>query len=203
MKNASKVHRLTFAVASVSFGIIILCRHLKRKLEKRAPYIVFLPDRCLVVVFSAVLTYALSWDERGLEILGNVEAGKVFQFNFPFQLQHVTKLRETLSTAFLISVLGFFESVVAAKSLGTTLDLNISSNRELIALGTANMLGGCFQSLPAFGGYGRSKVNKATGGRTPVSSVVLSTLTIICVYFILPYFYYLPVIPLPLSCLPV
>ncbi|PWW73953.1 hypothetical protein C7212DRAFT_283826 [Tuber magnatum] len=194
IKNFKNAHGLTFAVAAVSFSIIIIGRHMKKKLEKRAPYIVFLPDRFLVVVLSAVLTYVLRWNQQGLEILGNVEtsSGGVFRFHFPFQLQHLTKLRETLSTAFLISVLGFFESVVAAKSLGTTLDINISSNRELIALGTANMLGGCFQALPAFGGYGRSKVNKATGGRTPVSSMVLSTLTILCVYFILPYFYYLP-----------
>lgn len=172
----------------------MLGRVLKKRLEKRAPYIAFLPDRFFVVVLSAILTYNLSWDQQGLQVLGNVEApsGSLFKFNFPFQLHHLTNLKETMSTAFLISVLGFFESVVAAKSLGTTLDANISSNRELIALGTANILGGCFQALPAFGGYGRSKVNKATGGRTPVSSVVLSICTIICTTTLLPYFYYLP-----------
>lgn len=172
----------------------MLGRFLKKRLEKRAPYIAFLPDRFLVVVLSAILTYNLSWDSRGLQVLGNVEApsGSLFRFQFPFEIHHLTNLKETMSTAFLISVLGFFESVVAAKSLGTTLDANISSNRELIALGTANILGGCFQALPAFGGYGRSKVNKATGGRTPVSSAVLAACTIICTTTLLPYFYYLP-----------
>ena len=94
----------------------------------------------------------------------------------------------------MIAVLGFFESVVAAKSLGSKLDshFNISANRELVALGTANVVGGFFQALPAFGGYGRSKANKAIGGKTPFSSVVLSMCTILCVYFVLPYFYYLP-----------
>ncbi|KAL1836979.1 hypothetical protein VTK73DRAFT_4861 [Phialemonium thermophilum] len=48
-------------------------------------------------------------------------------------------------------------------------------------------------SLPAFGGYGRSKVNKATGGVSPMSSVFLSLLTLVCILFLLPYFYYLPV----------
>ncbi|KAH0612518.1 uncharacterized protein H6S33_008898 [Morchella sextelata] len=194
LRNLGGAHTLTFAVAAVSFSIIMVGRHIKKVFEKRAPYIAFLPDRFLVVVISAILTSNLSWDTKGLQVLGNVEApsGSLFSFKFPFQLSHLTNLQETMSTAFLISVLGFFESVVAAKSLGTTLDANISSNRELIALGTANILGGCFQALPAFGGYGRSKVNKATGGRTPVSSVVLSLCTIICTIFLLPYFYYLP-----------
>lgn len=193
-QNFRNSHVLTLSVAAVSFGIIMIGRFIKKRLEKRAPYIAFLPDRFMVVVLSAILTYNLAWDQKGLQVLGNVEApkGSLFRFNFPFQLAHLTNLKETMSTAFLISVLGFFESVVAAKSLGTTLDANISSNRELIALGTANIIGGCFQALPAFGGYGRSKVNKATGGRTPISSMVLSVCTIICTTTLLPYFYYLP-----------
>ena len=71
--------------------------------------------------------------------------------------------------------------------------MTLSTNRELIALGTANLVGGCFSSLPAFGGYGRSKVNAATGGRTPMSSIFLSLITILCVLYLMPYFHYLPV----------
>jgi MFS superfamily sulfate permease-like transporter len=101
-----------------------------------------------------------------------------------------------LGTSFIIALLGFFESSVAAKSLGEgTSDLQgmtLSANRELIALGAANIVGGCFMALPAFGGYGRSKVNAATGGRTPMSSILLSAITLVCVLFLLPYFYYLP-----------
>jgi len=47
--------------------------------------------------------------------------------------------------------------------------------------------------IPAFGGYGRSLVNKSTGGKTPMSSVFLSLITIFCILFLLPYFYYIPV----------
>lgn len=101
-----------------------------------------------------------------------------------------------LSTSFLIALLGFFESSVAAKSLGEGTHglkgMTLSANRELIALGTANIVGGCFMALPAFGGYGRSKVNAATGGTTPMSSIMLSLITLICVLFVVPYFYYLP-----------
>lgn len=194
LQNFTAMHVLTFVVAAVSFITIMMGRTIKTSLSKRYPKIAFLPDRFAVVILSAVLTYQFRWDKQGLEILGEVESaeGGLFHFQFPFALSHLNHVKEALSTAFLIAVLGFFESVVAAKSLGTTLDVSISSNRELIALGTANVLGGCFQALPAFGGYGRSKVNKATGGRTPLSSVVLSACTIICTMFLLPYFYYLP-----------
>ncbi|KAF8532838.1 sulfate transporter family-domain-containing protein [Trichophaea hybrida] len=194
IQHIPQAHILTLAVAGTSFAVIMIGRVVKQRISPRHPWIHFLPDRFLVVVLSAILTYIFRWDLEGLEILGKVETahGAPFKFEIPVQVAHLNHAKEAFSTAFLISVLGFFESVVAAKALGTTLDVSISSNRELIALGTANILGGCFGALPAFGGYGRSKVNKATGGRTPVSSVILSICTIICILFILPYFYYLP-----------
>ena len=111
-----------------------------------------------------------------------------------------------MSTSFLIALLGFFESSVAAKSLGggggqgeAIQGMSLSANRELVALGVANIVGGCFMALPAFGGYGRSKVNAATGGKTPMSSIILSLITVLCVLFLLPYFYYIPV-SRPLNC---
>jgi MFS superfamily sulfate permease-like transporter len=113
-------------------------------------------------------------------------------------MKHV---REAMGTSFLIALLGFFESSVAAKSLGGgegkdgIQGITLSPNRELIALGVANLVGGCFSALPAFGGYGRSKVNASTGGKTPMRSIFLSIITIICILFLLPAFYYLPVSP--------
>jgi MFS superfamily sulfate permease-like transporter len=71
--------------------------------------------------------------------------------------------------------------------------MTFSANRELVALGVANLVGGCFMALPAFGGYGRSKVNASTGGKTPMSSILLSLITVVCILFLLPYFYYIPV----------
>jgi MFS superfamily sulfate permease-like transporter len=116
-------------------------------------------------------------------------------------------IREAMGTAFVIALLGFFESSVAAKSLGTIGEaeegiqgIRLSPNRELVALGVANVVGGCFMALPGFGGYGRSKVNASTGGKTPMSSIFLSIITVICILFLLPYFYYLPVSASPAYC---
>jgi MFS superfamily sulfate permease-like transporter len=182
-------------------------RELKRRVQVRHPAVAYIPDRFVIVVLSAILTWALRWDEYGLEVLGEVKSatGSPFTFQFPIIPSSMKHVREAMGTSFIIALLGFFESSVAAKSLGDgdsrTGDgikgLAHSANRELIALGTANMLGGCFMALPAFGGYGRSKVNASTGGRAPMSSILLSVITIICVLFLLPYFYYLPVSALP------
>lgn len=177
-------------------------REVKRRLQPRIPSIAYVPDRFIIVVLSAILTGVFRWDRQGLEILGDVKSstGSPFTFRFPFIPAHMQHVREAMSTSFLIALLGFFESSVAAKSLGGgegkkdgLQGMSLSANRELVALGVANVVGGCFMALPAFGGYGRSKVNVATGGRTPMSSIFLSLITVICILFLLPYFYYLPV----------
>ncbi|POS70537.1 sulfate permease [Diaporthe helianthi] len=191
------VHALTAVISLVSFSIVMTCREIKKKMQPRYPWLVYVPDRLIVVLSSAILCYFLDWEAKGVAIMGEIKAasGHVFTFHWPFQLSHMTHIRDAMGTSFLIALLGFFESSVAAKSLGPSEDvpgIQLSPNRELVALGTANLIGACFLSMPAFGGYGRSKVNKQTGGKTPMSSVFLSCLAVICIFFILPYFYYLP-----------
>lgn len=178
-------------------------REIKRRLQPRVPMVAYIPDRFIVVVLSAVLTWKFGWDKHGLDILGNIKSttGSPFPFHWPFIPTHMVHIREAMSTSFVIALLGFFESSVAAKSLGGgesqhgegLQGIALSANRELVALGVANLVGGCFMALPAFGGYGRSKVNASTGGKTPMSSIILSIITVICVLFLLPYFHYLPV----------
>ncbi|RDW69252.1 anti-sigma factor antagonist SpoIIaa [Coleophoma cylindrospora] len=200
--NVKHAHKLTSIVAGVSFGIIMVFREVKKQLQPRYPKVAYVPDRFIVVVLSAVFCWAFSWDKQGLEILGEVQSatGSAFPFHWPFQRAQMKHIQEAMGTSFLIALLGFFESSVAAKSLGGgegkkgdgIQGIQLSANRELVALGVANLVGSCFCALPAFGGYGRSKVNASTGGKTPMSSVFLSIITVICVLFMLPYFYYLP-----------
>lgn len=174
-------------------------REFKKRLQPRYPSVAYIPDRFVVVVLSAILTWHYRLDQRGLAVLGDVNSsGQIFSIHFPFETSHLKYASDALNTALIIALLGFFESSVAAKSLGSGdhtkdgVQMPLSANRELIALGTANIAGGFFMALPAFGGYGRSKVNASTGGLTPMSSILLSIITILCTVFLLPYFYYLP-----------
>ncbi|KAK6953770.1 hypothetical protein Daesc_003732 [Daldinia eschscholtzii] len=168
-------HKLTAIVGIVGFVVIMVLREAKRRLQPRYPGVAYFPDRLIVVVFSAVMAWHMDWEQKGVPVLGKVEAasGHVFTFHNPFQLSHLTHIREAMGTSFLIGMLGFFESSVAAKSLGgeeIIEGMQLSPNRELVALGSANLVGACFMAIPAFGGYGRSKVNKSTGGKSPMTS---------------------------------
>ncbi|KAI0999924.1 putative sulfate transporter [Podosphaera aphanis] len=200
VRYAHQASGITCIVAGTSFLIIMIFRELKKRLQPRYPLVAYFPDRFIVVVLSAILTWKLQLDLMGLEILGEVKSRSksTFPFQWPLKLKHLDLARDTMGTCFLIALLGFFESSVAAKSLASSDTDNaiqgiaLSPNRELVALGLANFIGACFCSLPAFGGYGRSKVNVSTGGKTPMSSVFLSIITAISVLYLLPLFYYVP-----------
>ncbi|KAH8725608.1 sulfate transporter family-domain-containing protein [Phaeosphaeriaceae sp. PMI808] len=199
-RNVGNAHGLTCAMSFTAFGIIMFFREFKKRLQPRYPSVAYIPDRFIVVVLSAIITWWYRLDQQGLAVLGNVNSsgGRIFAIHFPFETSHLKYASDAFNTALIIALLGFFESSVAGKSLGggdpqkEGVTMPISANRELIALGTANITGGLFMALPAFGGYGRSKVNKSTGGLTPMSSIFLSLITILCTVFMLPYFYYLP-----------
>lgn len=199
VRHVRQAHPLTCAMSFTAFAIIIFFREFKKRLQPRYPSVAYIPDRFVVVVLSALLSWRYRLDQQGLAVLGNVKSSApIFSVHFPFETSHLKYASDAVNTALIIAMLGFFESSVAAKSLGSghhakdQVQMPLSANRELIALGTANLTGGLFMALPAFGGYGRSKVNASTGGTSPMSSVLLSVITILCTVFLLPYFYYLP-----------
>ena len=219
-RHSADAHRLTCAVAFSTIFIVLVLREIKRRLQPRKPWVAFIPDRFLVVVLSAVFAWAEDWESQGLDLMGDIRSkGKPFAAHWPFDESNFKHVENAFSTAFIIALLGFFESSVAAKSLdrsppsSSSLErresddrdappddkfdgirgMNLSTNRELVALGVANLLGGLFMALPAFGGYGRSKVNASTGGKTPMSNVFIALITLICIIWLLPYFYYIPV----------
>ncbi|KAI7510220.1 putative cytochrome P450 [Hortaea werneckii] len=215
-RHAYEAHRLTCIVAFSTIAIVLVLRELKKRLQPRFNWVAYIPDRFLVVVFSALICWKSGWDKQGLQILGDIRSKTTpFLPENPFAGENFHHVDDAFGTSFVIALLGFFESSVAAKSLGTSAGkkpkkivkqdgkeeeeepegikgMSVSANRELVALGVANLVGGVFMALPAFGGYGRSKVNVSTGGITPMSSIFLSLITVICILFLLPWFYYIP-----------
>ena len=222
-RHGHEAHKLTCIVSFTTIAIVMVLREMKHRLQPRMGWVAYIPDRFLVVVFSAVFAWKFDWESQGLAVMGDIRSkGKPFKVHFPFDEGNFKHVNDAFSTAFIIALLGFFESSVAAKSLGASSgkvtkrskdkqgndveeadglrDMPLSANRELVALGVANLIGGLFMALPGFGGYGRSKINASTGGKTPMSSVFLSLITIICILFLMPYFYYIPVSVLGSRC---
>ncbi|KAI5297211.1 hypothetical protein KEM56_004989, partial [Ascosphaera pollenicola] len=121
---AGKYHNLTGAVSLSSFLLCFVFKYLKRLLQPHYHAILYFPDRFLIVVASALLTYRFRWDTAGLEILGPIAGDGpddpqhgFFEFAWPFSIKFMKEVHSALSMSFIIALLGFFESSVAAKGL--------------------------------------------------------------------------------------
>ena len=84
-----------------------------------------------------------------------------------------------LSSAVVISFVGFMESIAIAKSLAAKNKYEIDANQELVGLGIANMVGALFSAYPVTGSFSRSAVNKDTGAKTGVAAMITATMVVI------------------------
>ncbi|KAL1744823.1 sulfate transporter family-domain-containing protein [Schizophyllum fasciatum] len=193
VRNVDRLHYLTAIISFSTLLALVALRNLKGRFRKYW-FIYRIPEVLLVVVFSTVMCYFCKWDLEGVDILGDVpiKTGKHF-FSFPVTVKSWKFMKSTTSTAALISVVGYLDSIVSAKQNSARFGYTISPNRELVALGAANLLGSFIPgTLPAYGSITRSRINADVGGRTQMASIVCSTIILLVTFFCLPWLYYLP-----------
>lgn len=187
--NLSSTHRLTAILSGATVGILTITRYLKYHYSSKYKWTLGIPDILIVVIAAALFTDWFDWDEQGVAVLGHIDT-RPLKPKFP--LRHIDYVRSSASTALLVSILGFFETIVAAKTLGTQFNYTVSPNREMIALGIANIGNSFFGALPVFASYSRSKINISSGGRTQMSGLICAIVVVIAMAFLMPAFYYLP-----------
>ncbi|KAF9366701.1 hypothetical protein BGX34_009539 [Mortierella sp. NVP85] len=191
-ENFSYIQRLTTIVSFSSIAFLLGFGALKKRITK-APWLQFVPEILLCVILFTVLTGVFRWDkgEDGLAILGPTKAAGL-QFPSIPKVPEGVSLRSLFGTSVLISIIGFVESIVISKQYATKHNYSVSPNRELVALGVANISGGLFQSIPAFGSMARSKINDKAGARTQLAGFITALIVLFAIFFLLPYFFYLP-----------
>lgn len=71
-------------------------------------------------------------------------------------------------------------------------DYQLDGNREMVALGTMNVVGSMTSCYVATGSFSRSAVNYMAGCQTAVSNIVMSIVVFLTLQFITPLFKYTP-----------
>ena len=99
---------------------------------------------------------------------------------------------ELAVSACLISIIGFVESVSVGKTLAAKRRQRIDPNRELVALGAANVASAVSSGFPVTGGFSRSVVNFDAGAQTPAASLFAAGGIALAALILTPALYYLP-----------
>lgn len=127
------------------------------------------PVALAVVALGIVATSIFDLEARGVHVLGVVPQGLP-----PFGLPALTlaDFDAILPIATACFLLGAVESSAIGRMFALKHGYRFDANRELLALGGANLLAGLGHGFPISGGMSQSLVNESGGARTPISSLV-------------------------------
>lgn len=144
----------------------------------------------IVVVLGTLLVWGLGLDtQAGVKIVGDVPAG-LPPLSLPLFDWHTWQL--LLTSALIISFVGYMESISVAKALASRRRQKVDANQELVALGAANLGAAFTGGYPVNGGFSRSVVNFNAGANTGLASIITAVLIALTVIFLTPSFYFLP-----------
>jgi sulfate permease, SulP family len=132
------------------------------------------PGPLVVVVGGIALVALTDLESRGVALVGPVPGG------LPrFQLPDLAGVGALLPAAAGIALMSFIESISAARAFAAKTDPPVDADRELLALGAANLAGGLFQAYSAGGGTSQTAVNDGAGARTQLAEVVTAAMAVL------------------------
>ena len=179
LKQIESINLITFAI---SLGCILFLITLK----KINP---LFPGALSAVALSALITWGFNLVDKGVKIVSEVPSGLP-----PFAIPELSfaELKTLLPIALTIAIVGFIESVAIAKQIASEKYYEIDPNKELVALGMANIVGAFFKAMPVTGGFSRTAVNKNAGANTGLSGIVTAVIVALALLYLTPLLYYLP-----------
>lgn len=134
---------------------------------------------------------AASWifglDGKGLATVGVIPEGLP-----PLTLPDWGLIEALVPGALGIALMSFTESIAAARAFAKNTEPPINANRELIALGAANLGGAFFGAMPAGGGTSQTAVVRAAGGLSQKASWFTAGVALATMLLIAPLLGFLP-----------
>ena len=125
----------------------------------------------------------------GGDVVGTIPLG-LPSFRLPmFSLDGALQL---LSSALVIALVAFMESISKAKAIASKARQRLDPNQELIGQGLANIGGSFFQSYPACGSFTASAVNLQAGAKTGLAMVFNGIFIAFTLLFLTSLIYHLP-----------
>jgi len=145
------------------------------------------PAPLAAVVLGIAAAGFLGLKEAGVALTGYIPTG------IPFPaIPDLTLLKVLWPGALGIALMSFTESVAAGRAFARHDDPRPVPNRELIALGAANLAGAFFHSFPAGGGTSQTAVNSRAGARTQASELATVAIVVATLFFLAPIISLLP-----------
>lgn len=181
LQNFNESHLITVVIGLSAMSLILITKK----------YLPKFPSALLVSVFGVLLIWSTRWDLHGVEIVGYIPAGlpDVGLFTVSPEL-----IKDMLPFALTLAVIGYVEIISITKELEEQEEkYSLKPNKELMALGTANLVGSFFQSYPVSASFSRSAVKFQAGAMTGMTAVFSALIVGLTLLFFTSLFFYLPI----------
>jgi sulfate permease, SulP family len=176
-------HVLTVAVALLGIAVIVGVRRYNARVGTRYP------AALVAVVLGIVASFLMDFEGRGVAVLGQIPSGLPSPMVPSLSVPAVVA---ALPMGVAVGLIGFMESISAARIYARQNRYEIGAGQELIALGAANITAGVFGGYTVGGALSRTAVNAQAGAKTPLANVVTGVAIVLTLLFLTPLFYYLP-----------
>lgn len=193
--NLSAIHIPTLVIGLFVLGFLYLARAqaagLLRKLGVNAHSASVLAKTAPIfgVLISIAWVFLADMGDKGVALTGDIPAGLP---TIALSLPDWDLIKQLAMPAFLISLIGYVESVSVGKTLASKRREKIDPDQELLGLGAANLASAVSGGFPVTGGFSRSVVNFDAGAATQMASVFAAVGIALASIFFTPALYYLP-----------
>ena len=176
----STIHIITILIGLMSIVFILFLKSVSPKI----------PSALILVIIALFFSYVLDLESYGVSVIGTIPEGlpSLNIAMLPFE-----QIKELFPITLTLALIAFMEAIAVSKSFEEQQsEYEVHANQELIALGTANIIGSFFSAYPTTGGFSRTAVNVQAGAKSSLGAIVSMLIIVGTLLFLTPLFYYLP-----------
>ena len=174
------IHIPTLIVGTLSLAALFLMHKYTPKIPAAITVLI------VAILFSAGLKLH---DNYGVHIVGEIPAGLP-----PFGLPDlsVRQYIQLIPGAIAVALVGFAESVAAARSYASRFGYEVDANQEMVGLGVANLGSGVSGGFVVDGSLSKTAASVSAGAKSQMVSIFAAIFILITILFLTPLFYHLP-----------
>ncbi|CAA0831039.1 Sulfate transporter 1.3 [Striga hermonthica] len=179
----------TIVIGGSFLAFLLFAKYIGKKNRKLFWFPAVAP--LLSIIISTFFVFITHAEKKGVQIVNHIERG----IN-PSSVHEIHFTGSYVGTGFRIGsvagIIALTEAVAIGRTFAAMKDYQLDGNKEMVALGTMNIVGSMTSCYVATGSFSRSAVNYMAGCNTAVSNIVMSVVVFLTLEFITPLFKYTP-----------
>lgn len=170
------------SVPTVILGVAMLA--LQLGLQRFVPRV---PASLVTVAVGIAASGFMGLNSHGIDLVGDVHGGLP-----SFAMPNWSLFNAVWPGAIGIALMSFVETAAAGQAFRQPDEPPPEPNRELLAIGLTNIVGGFFQNMPSGGGTSQTAVNRRAGARTQIAGLVTAAAVAAVLLFLAPLVHLMP-----------